>query len=253
MWRTWYCPKTCPTGSCGNHPVKMLCTLRWFAIITRYLFSCCLFWSVSCFADTMHLPSLCHFRPGVISVAIMDFIMLLLELFSLKIFWTYICWLWLWCFCCPPYLKWSNAPVNVLLCFTKKNIKQDVKPDASQQTSNSQPNTNCIFISVILECLILPQSFNNRVCFSMVKSICKILVCSAEFKDWNLWPFILATLILAFNWFINHKISSWGLRNYILIDRLISSLFKMGLFHRNNLLKVWNTAEMVIWVITFNI
>lgn len=125
--------------------------------------------------------------------------------------------------------------------------------DESQQTSNSQPNTNCIFISVILECLILPQSFKKRICFSMVKSICKILVCLAEFKDWKLRPFILATLIFAFNWFINHKIRSWGFRNSILIDSLISSLFKMGLMICWKFKTNQNTAKMFIWVLTFNI
>lgn len=108
------CLKTSPTGSCGSHPFEIMCPVRWFAINTLYLFSCCFLGSV------LYLPSLHQIRPDVPSVAIMDFIivwMFFLKIYSEPTSVSY----GFGAFCCPfTYLKRRNAPVNVLLCFTKK-------------------------------------------------------------------------------------------------------------------------------------
>lgn len=101
-------------------------------------------------AGAMHLPSLHQHRPGVILVAIMDFKVGIISVFVSIL----------------DLFKWRNAPVCVWLCF--EDYTGFIKMQANKPQIANQTLTVLSF-SVILESLILPQSFDWRV-FFIVKS-----------------------------------------------------------------------------------
>lgn len=133
--------------------LKLLHVFSWGGLLLIrciFMFSFWLLASDLRLAGAMHLPSLHQHRPGVILVAIMDFKVGIISVFVSVL----------------PLFKWRNAPVCVWLCF--EDYTGFIKMHANKPQIANQTLTVLSF-SVILESLILPQSFDRRV-FFIVKS-----------------------------------------------------------------------------------